>query len=446
MMIPLYVHPSGDNLADWDAVIASAGKIDITVIASTTWSEEGESDSYARILDKLDRAGIPSLAYIPTCYGCGDVAQIKTDISTTWSYYQDNGIDGFFFDQGYSGERNCLSNNEKGKELRECNCFSCNCLKEENGENVYDPDCQQREDYNDCKSCEDWKHIKSQADILSYYTELSDHAKDQANGLTVVINTGTRIKDPAFLQIADVIVTGENAYSELEHLADETENTENADRYAAMLHSSGELTGTQISEAIESLADKNYGSIYMTDESWSKGLPAYWNELIAIIEEHNTPGKFQVRFQDAQGNQQTIYLAPVDQIATIQWGDASNITHLADKMGREAALLDFDGRTNTQAIVEDLDSNYPSAAKRCEDLQAFGQDDWYLPSLGELQAIFQKIGQTPEVFQLKKDQFYWSSTEQTKARAWRQKFDSGGLTSAGLKHIQENAACRCVRK
>ena len=85
-----------------------------------------------------------------------------------------------------------------------------------------------------------------------------------------------------------------------------------------------------------------------------------------------------------------LYVHPTDNSELIQWGDQSiNITALPDIVDSNVAEMDFNGESNTQAIVDQL-QNYNGgdyAAKLCLDLVAYGFDDWYLPAAGELNAI-----------------------------------------------------------
>ncbi len=53
--------------------------------------------------------------------------------------------------------------------------------------------------------------------------------------------------------------------------------------------------------------------------------------------------------------------------------------------------MDYNGESNTTAIVAQLGDYTPAgstfnsyAAKLCDDLVAYGYDDWYLPAAGEL--------------------------------------------------------------
>ena len=81
------------------------------------------------------------------------------------------------------------------------------------------------------------------------------------------------------------------------------------------------------------------------------------------------------------------------------------------------------GEANTQAIVSALGSG-DYAARLCYDLSHGGYDDWFLPSYGELNLMYENrtaIGGFT-------DYYYWSSTEHSSIRAYRQLFSNGSQT------------------
>ena len=128
-------------------------------------------------------------------------------------------------------------------------------------------------------------------------------------------------------------------------------------------------------------------------------------------------------------NGSELYVTPVDQSASISWGSDPSTT--------DATSL-TDGALNTQRIVDSLGAgNY--AAYICDTLSAYGYEDWYLPSKGELNALFQhkdEIG-TLEPY------FYWSSTEANQYRSWGQDFYDGVQDTTRKYHYEY---VRCVRK
>lgn len=127
-----------------------------------------------------------------------------------------------------------------------------------------------------------------------------------------------------------------------------------------------------------------------------------------------------------QGRQ--LYVYPEDNGLTVVFG-APGIT---------GASSLTDGETNTQRIVTTYGSGI-YAAKICSDLEAFGYDDWYLPSRAELDAIYK---QNYLLFNTTIDQ-YWTSTESKNNKA----FVSDQATGVFLEETKNmQFRCRCVRK
>ncbi|MBN2415667.1 DUF1566 domain-containing protein [bacterium] len=98
------------------------------------------------------------------------------------------------------------------------------------------------------------------------------------------------------------------------------------------------------------------------------------------------------------------------------------------------------GMKNTKAVLETCDDP-DTAARMCADYRGGGKDDWFLPSLDELNLIYthlfkQKIGG------LRLGE-YWSSTETTNGRhAWNHNFTNGKQFYCNK---YPNYRVRCVR-
>ena len=133
-----------------------------------------------------------------------------------------------------------------------------------------------------------------------------------------------------------------------------------------------------------------------------------------------------------------MYVHPTDNATNIKWGPYVDILALPNTVLANMPL-DFDGAGNTSKIVAQLGNNGGTiyAAKLCDDLVAFGFDDWYLPSGGEVIRIFST---TPGV--LTGD--YWASTELDAISA---SYVNNGVSSGSFnKDLLANLKCRCVRK
>jgi hypothetical protein len=117
--------------------------------------------------------------------------------------------------------------------------------------------------------------------------------------------------------------------------------------------------------------------------------------------------------------------APTNQSAGAQWYNGTYLDTRAYGSGL------FEGKYNTQMINWNQ-GGATSAAAICGNLSLGGYDDWYLPSIEELNKMYQNIGQgnalgLGNVGGFASD-YYWSSTELDNSNAWRQGFGYGYST------------------
>ncbi|MDB9721244.1 DUF1566 domain-containing protein [Winogradskyella sp.] len=118
--------------------------------------------------------------------------------------------------------------------------------------------------------------------------------------------------------------------------------------------------------------------------------------------------------------------APTDQSMGAQFGgliDGSFIDYKAYGSGL------FEGKYNT-SMINFIQGGSTSAAAICGNLSLGVYSDWYLPSIEELNKMYQNIGQgqgNPSLFNVGGFAygFYWSSTEHDKNNVWRESFNSG---------------------
>jgi hypothetical protein len=161
-------------------------------------------------------------------------------------------------------------------------------------------------------------------------------------------------------------------------------------------------------------------------------------------------GMLPVTVTPTSGPPYTLYVYPTDNSTSIQWGGfGTDIPALPNITTTAGANADFNGVSNTIAIVAQLGNNggVAYAAKLCADLVVNGCDDWYLPSAGELNAIYQHLGPTPNNGFA--NAYYWSSSEFNGGNAWGQDFANGiqltidkSISSLQLSDLR----CRCVRR
>jgi hypothetical protein len=102
-----------------------------------------------------------------------------------------------------------------------------------------------------------------------------------------------------------------------------------------------------------------------------------------------------------------------------------------------------DGETNTATLVglSNADSPYV-IARYCQTLNAHGQTDWYLPSLGEAVQMRSGCNVIPSV-SCTSNSSYATSTDLTTTNYQGVRHDQGGGTSLGKT---TSRAFRCVRK
>lgn len=128
-----------------------------------------------------------------------------------------------------------------------------------------------------------------------------------------------------------------------------------------------------------------------------------------------------------------MYVHPTDNHGGSIWGCNGTVTN---------ATSPSNGEQNTNIIVAAC-NDLTIAARRCSDLTAYGYSDWYLPSINELECIYNNkatIGGFPTISGI----VYWSSTETNGTWANAQNFYNGTITTIN----QKAGACRvrCVRR
>ena len=135
---------------------------------------------------------------------------------------------------------------------------------------------------------------------------------------------------------------------------------------------------------------------------------SYGGGIVAYILQSGDPG------YDANV-QHGLIAATADQSTGIQWYNGSYVA-----TGATATAIGT-GQANTTAIVEKQGAG-SYAAKLCHDLTVGGYNDWFLPSIDELDKLYTNkvaIGGFA-------NDYYWSSSEDVADNAWLQDFYNGG--------------------
>ena len=142
-------------------------------------------------------------------------------------------------------------------------------------------------------------------------------------------------------------------------------------------------------------------------------------------------------WKDNAGVEHGLIVALTDQSISQAW---SNVT--STEIGA-IAQSSWNGLSNSNAIVGQV-GHTSSAAKLCLNLVSGGQSDWYLPSIQELNMLWNNyytvarvLSQISGAAQLSKS-YYWSSSEYLNHRlyAWYFNFGNGdaGYTNKGNTH------------
>jgi len=129
-------------------------------------------------------------------------------------------------------------------------------------------------------------------------------------------------------------------------------------------------------------------------------------------------------------NGKPLTICPDDYSVKIKWGEYGVNTN--------AKSLN-DGDDNCSKIIDKLGTFNNYAAKVCDELDAYGYTDWYLPSRDELKVIFENKSAVGNFL----ESSYWSSTEYDGFNAFYVSFINGYSTQTSKEYEYR---VRCVRK
>ena len=154
------------------------------------------------------------------------------------------------------------------------------------------------------------------------------------------------------------------------------------------------------------------------------GTAAGGGNLTHFIGEEYGGGVIFHLWKDNAGVEHGLIVALTDQSTSQTW---SNVTKI--EIGA-SAQSSWDGLSNSNAIVGQA-GHTSSAAKMCIDLVSGGQSDWYLPSVQELNMLWNNyytvasaLSQISGATQLT-NTYYWSSSEYANHHAWSFYFSDG---------------------
>jgi len=134
--------------------------------------------------------------------------------------------------------------------------------------------------------------------------------------------------------------------------------------------------------------------------------------------------------------------APANEPSTAQWGaygtSIPGVTTFTSLSVAEASLLG-NGRKDTYIIVNHLGTSETGrAAQRCANKSLNGFTDWFLPSLGELNQLYNNrvaVGNLGT-------NWYWSSSQNSVNSAWYQGIGSGSRSGGGKESYGDVRAVR----
>ncbi|MBR2316917.1 MAG: DUF1566 domain-containing protein [Spirochaetales bacterium] len=108
------------------------------------------------------------------------------------------------------------------------------------------------------------------------------------------------------------------------------------------------------------------------------------------------------------------------------------------------------GRINTFKIIKGYHKVGRITKENCAALACHSYStattkagDWFLPSLRELDLLYENLGKRVLLSNTTNDHYYWSSSQSSNYRAWIQRFSDGYQYHAG--HKRATSSVRAVR-
>lgn len=272
MMVPLYRYPSwyneglpnsDPNAYIWDDIATANSRVPITAIINPNNGPGGgpPNEDYVVGLHHLREAGVKILGYVRTNFanrdGLAPLSQVYNDIRLYHDYFN---VDGIFLDEAASG-------------------YPTTGVDENAIANYYQP-------------------------VYDYI-----HALTQPSFKTVVVNPGTQTHDAYFSTPAtDTSVIFESYQGWETYVPDPYVKQLRRKNFAMLLY---DMNGAEdMNHAIDLAVQRNIGYVYVTScgpsqpscpNPWS-GLPSYWEQELAHIEEINAACRRSYRADHEHGD------------------------------------------------------------------------------------------------------------------------------------------------
>jgi serine/threonine protein kinase len=225
LLIPAYIYPAEEGLAQWDRIIDSPTAATTVVIANPNSGPGARSDpNYVNVLRRARDRGVMVIGYVSTKYGARPLLEVKGDVDRWLRFYP--GIQGIFFDEQASS-----------------------------------------------------------AEQVLYYAALYEYVRKQRGLALVVTNPGTECAEEYLARPAtDVacVVEAPKGFSTYSHPA--WTNRYPADRFAALLCTVG--SPGQMKGVVREVREHNIGYCFVTDgdeaDPWGR-LPRYWEAEVEAV-------------------------------------------------------------------------------------------------------------------------------------------------------------------
>lgn len=233
ILLPLYSYPNWYEPESylWSDVARAAEKVPIVAIINPNNGPDGQppNQDYQRGLKDLRKSKITIVGYVYTKYGDRSLQEVEQDIALYNNYYH---LDGIFLDETASKKQK-----------------------------------------------------------LGYYQNIYQYIKNQTNLKQVIINPGTHI-DEGFLTrpVADTAVIFEDAAQAWQKYTPQTYVSQyQHEHFASLIHSVADAA--TMKNYIQEAVARNFGYIYVTDDSpnnddgdpWNS-LPSYWQSEIDYVQ------------------------------------------------------------------------------------------------------------------------------------------------------------------
>jgi hypothetical protein len=229
LLVPAYIYPAGEGLAEWYRLIESAGAAGTVVIANPSSGPGNKVDpNYSKVIERARSKGAVVLGYVSTKYGARPLRMVKAEVDRWVSLYP--GVQGIFFDEQASA-----------------------------------------------------------ADQVLYYAALYEYVRKD-RGLSLAVGNPGALCAEEYLSrpAADVACLVETNKDLSAYRRPAWATHYPADRFAALL--SKVETAEQMQQALREMKAAHIGYCYVTDgkgeNPWGR-LPSYWDQEVKAVQQMN---------------------------------------------------------------------------------------------------------------------------------------------------------------